>query len=91
MSRVGQGVAIDGPFDKKHWTPARELVQNHYHFLLGQQGLGSWAGRSREMPHVFGEGIDANSCLGDTRKANYGAVAHMLERGEEPPLWEKRT
>jgi predicted RNase H-like HicB family nuclease len=75
--------AIDRPFSAEILRTA-EKIADRYQVILSCED-GRWYGRGLELPSVFGDGKTVSQCMADTREALVGAVAMLLERGQEPP------
>lgn len=53
--------------------------------VLEQEGEGEFFGTVLEMRGVMGDGPTADACVASTRDALVTALAHLIEKGEDPP------
>ena len=63
---------------------ARKLAPR-YRILLEQEEGGDFFGTVLEMRGVMGDGPTADACVAATRDALVTALAHLINKGEEPP------
>lgn len=76
--------AIDRPFAPDVLSRA-EAIAEQYQVILSREA-GHWYGRGLELPNVFGDGVSAEKCVNATRDAMVGAVAFLIEQGQQPPM-----
>jgi predicted RNase H-like HicB family nuclease len=77
-------VILDSQSDPELMERARSLAEQ-YRLTLQSTGQGGYVGSSVELPRVFAEGSDVESCVQSTRQALAGAVAVMWKTGRQPP------
>src|SRR3954469_12815342 len=75
----------DRPFDTALLDRARAIAQK-YRIILEPSDECGYVGSALEMPLVFGDGTSADVCVASVRESLTVAVAHILEKGEEPPV-----
>ena len=75
--------AVDRPFRADVLREAKKIAEQYQIILSCEEA--HWYGRGLELSNVFGDGKTVNQCMEDTREALRGAVATMLEQGQEPP------
>lgn len=77
-------VILDAQKDRELLERARALAEA-YRMTLQSDGQGGYVGSSVELPRVFAEGPDVESCVRSTCEALAGAVALMWKTGRTPP------
>ncbi|MCG3132739.1 MAG: hypothetical protein FLDDKLPJ_03605 [Phycisphaerae bacterium] len=82
---------MNKPFDPKRLQRAQAIVAGYRLVLEPSDELG-FIGTSIEVPTVFADGKNPETCVRATRQALAIAVATMLENGMRPPAGRgKRT
>jgi len=81
--KSAKGKGIERPFAPEVLARAREIAGQYQVIVSCEEG--HWYGRGLELPRVFGDGKTANQCVENTREALCGAVACLLEEGQQIP------
>lgn len=78
-------LALDRPFAPAILERAKAIAHK-YRIVLEPDGDCGYVGTSLEMPGVFADGKSADACVKEVREALTGAVAYLIEKGENPPV-----
>jgi predicted RNase H-like HicB family nuclease len=77
--------ALSTPFKKSTFDKAQSIAQEYRITIEKNDRLG-FVGSSLELPTVFADAQDPQSCYKVTQEALAVAVATMLEAGQKPPV-----
>ena len=72
------------PFSSDVLGEAKQLAYAYQILIWFEDG--EYYGRGLELPFTAADGKTPQACFEKVREAMVGTVAHMLERGETPPL-----